>query len=154
MNDVRIKFMRAALKEAQKAEQKDEVPVGAVVVCDGKIVARAHNLRNTTCDGTAHAEVLAIKKAGKKLGRWNLSGCELYVTLEPCAMCAGAMVNSRIKKVYFGAFDRRYGCCGSIMDITDSELNHRVEAEGGVLEAECAGIISAFFKNLREKAKK
>ena len=146
--------MRAALKEAQKAEQKDEVPVGAVVVCDGKIVARAHNLRNTSCDGTAHAEVLVIKKAGKKLGRWNLSGCELYVTLEPCAMCAGAMVNSRIKKVYFGAFDHRYGCCGSIMDVTNSELNHRVEVEGGVLEEECAGIISAFFKNLREKAKK
>lgn len=148
------KFMKAAIREAKKAEAKDEVPVGAVVVYDGKIVSRAHNLRNTCNDGTAHAEILALKKAGKKLMRWNLSDCDVYVTLEPCAMCAGAMVNSRIRKVYFGAFDHRYGCCGSIMNITDSELNHKVEVEGGVLEEECSRIISAFFKNIRERAKK
>ena len=148
------KFMRAAIREAKKAEEKEEVPVGAVVVLDGKIVARAHNLRNTSCDGSAHAEILAIRKAGKKLGRWNLSGCDVYVTLEPCAMCAGAMVNSRIRKVYFGAYDHRYGCCGSIMSICDSELNHKFEVEGGVLESECSSMLTAFFKNLREKAKK
>ncbi len=153
MYDQKEKFMKAALLEAKKARLKDEVPVGAVVVYDGKIVARAHNLRNTACDGTAHAEILAIKKAGKKLMRWNLSDCDIYVTLEPCAMCAGAMVNSRIRKVYFGAFDHRYGCCGSIMNIVDSKLNHKVEVEGGVLESDCALIISSFFKNLREKAK-
>lgn len=152
--DEKERFMRAAITEANKAKAKDEVPIGAVLVNDGKIVARAHNLRNTSHDGTAHAEVLVIKKAGKKLGRWNLSECDIYVTLEPCAMCAGAMVNSRIRKVYFGAFDRRYGCCGSIMNITDSELNHKVEVEGGVLEAECSEILSSFFKKLREKAKK
>lgn len=145
--------MKAAIKEAVKAEKKDEVPVGAVIVLDGKIVARAHNLRNTSTDGTAHAEILAIKKAGKKLNRWNLTDCVMYVTLEPCAMCAGAAVNSRIKKIYFGAYDKRYGCCGSIMDITNSELNHRVEIEGGIMEAECSTMLSAFFKNLRERAK-
>lgn len=152
--DDKEKFMKAAIKEAIKAENKDEVPVGAVIVFNGKIVVRAHNLRNTHSDGTAHAEILAIKKAGKKLGRWNLSDCEMYVTLEPCAMCAGAAVNSRIKKIYFGAYDRRYGCCGSIMNVTDSELNHKVETEGGVLEEKCGEMLSSFFKKLREKAKK
>ena len=154
MYDQNQKFMKAALREAEKAALKDEVPVGAVVVYYGKIVARAYNKRNNLSDGTAHAEILALRKAGKKLGRWNLSDCDVYVTLEPCAMCAGAMVNSRIRKVYFGAYDRRYGCCGSIMNVTDSELNHKVEIEGGVLESECAYVLSSFFKNLREKAKK
>ena len=148
-----IKFMKAAIREAKKAEAKEEVPVGAVIVYEGKIVARAHNLRNTHFDGTAHAEILAIKKAGKKLNRWNLTDCEMYVTLEPCAMCAGAAVNSRIKKIYFGAFDKRFGCCGSIMNVTDSELNHRVEIEGGILESECSTMLSAFFKKLRERGK-
>lgn len=148
-----IKFMKAAIKEALKAEQKEEVPVGAVIVFEGKIVARAHNLRNTQSDGTAHAEILAIKKAGKKLKRWNLTDCEMYVTLEPCAMCAGAAVNSRIKKIYFGAYDKRYGCCGSIMNVTNSELNHRVDIEGGILQAECADILTSFFKKLRERGK-
>lgn len=149
-----MNFMKAAILEAYKAQQKDEVPVGAVIVFEGKIVARAHNRRNTDRNGTAHAEVLAIAKAGKKLGRWNLSDCEMYVTLEPCAMCAGAAVNSRIKKMYFGAYDKRFGCCGSVMNITDSCLNHKVEVEGGIMEEECAAIISTFFKNLREKGKK
>lgn len=147
------KFMKAAIKEALKAQEKEEVPVGAIIVLDGKIVARAHNQRNTHSDGTAHAEILAIQKAGKKLKRWNLTDCEMYVTLEPCAMCAGAAVNSRIKKIYFGAYDKRYGCCGSIMDITNSELNHRVEIQGGIMGEECAFLLSSFFKKLRERAK-
>lgn len=151
--DEKIKFMKAAIKEAYKAQAISEVPVGAVVVYDGKIVSRAHNMRNTAHDGSAHAEILAIRKAGKKLGRWNLTDCELYVTLEPCAMCAGAAVNSRIKRIYFGAFDRRFGCCGSIMNVTDSELNHKVEVIGGIMEEECSSMLSAFFKNLRERAK-
>ena len=151
--DEHIKFMRAAIREARKAEKIEEVPVGAVVVYDGKIVSRAHNKRNTHHDGTAHAEILAIQKAGKKLGRWNLSDCDLYVTLEPCAMCAGASVNSRIRRIYFGAYDYRYGCCGSIMDITNSALNHRVEIIGGIMQEECSTMLSAFFKKLRERAK-
>lgn len=153
MKDEKIKFMKAAIKEAQKAEKIEEVPVGAVIVFEGKIIARAHNRRNTQKDGTAHAEVLAIKKAGKKLNRWNLTDCEMYVTLEPCAMCAGAAVNSRIKRIYFGAYDRRFGCCGSIMDVTNSELNHRVEIVGGIMQDECSAMLSAFFKKLRERAK-
>ena len=145
--------MKVAIKEAQKAEAIEEVPVGAVIVYQGKIVARAHNKRNTNKDGTAHAEIMAIAKAGKKLGRWNLSDCEMYVTLEPCAMCAGAAVNSRIKRIIFGAYDKRFGCCGSIMDITNSELNHRVEIVGGVMEEQCRVMLSSFFKKLRERAK-
>lgn len=152
--DEKIRFMRAAIKEALKAEKADEVPVGAVVVLDGKIVSRAYNKRNTDRDGTAHAEILALKKAGKKLNRWNLTGCDLYVTLEPCAMCAGAAVNSRIKRIFFGAYDKRYGCCGSIMNVTDSGLNHKVQVQGGVMEAECAEMLSSFFKKLRERSKK
>ena len=153
MKSEQEKFMMAAIKEAQKAERIQEVPVGAVIVYEGKVVARAHNKRNTQSDGTAHAEILAIKKAGKKLGRWNLTDCEMYVTLEPCAMCAGAAVNSRIKRIYFGAYDKRYGCCGSIMDITNSELNHRVEIVGGIMEEQCRVMLSSFFKKLRERAK-
>lgn len=148
-----VKFMRAAIKEAIKAQAKEEVPVGAVIVYDGKIVSRAHNMRNSYSDGTAHAEILAIQKAGEKLKRWNLTDCVMYVTLEPCAMCAGAAVNSRIKKIYFGAYDKRYGCCGSIMDITNSELNHKVETEGGIMEQECSGMLTSFFKKLRERGK-
>ena len=152
MNE-QIKFMKVAIKEAQTAEAIEEVPVGAVIVYQGKIVARAHNKRNTNKDGTAHAEIMAIAKAGKKLGRWNLSDCEMYVTLEPCAMCAGAAVNSRIKRIIFGAYDKRFGCCGSIMNITNSELNHRVEIVGGVMEEQCRVMLSSFFKKLRERAK-
>lgn len=152
--DEHIKFMKAAISEAKKARQIEEVPVGAIIVLDGKIIARAHNRRNTNSDGTAHAEILAIKKAGKKLERWNLTDCEMYVTLEPCVMCAGAAVNSRIKRIYFGAFDHRYGGCGSLMDITQSELNHKIEVHGGIMETECAELLSSFFKNLRERNKK
>lgn len=146
------KFMRAALSEAKKAEQKSEVPVGAVIVMDGKVIARAHNERTTNCDPTAHAEVLALRKAGKKLGHWNLEGCELYVTKEPCVMCAGAIVLSRIKLVRYGAFDRRFGCAGTVKSLTDDPVfNHRAPAEGGILEHECAELLTSFFRERRKK---
>ena len=147
-----LKFMRAALREAVKAGEKSEVPVGAVVVLDGKIVARAHNVRTTACDPTAHAEIMALRKAGKKLGHWNLEGCELYVTKEPCVMCAGAIVLSRIKRVRYGAFDRRFGCGGTVRSLTDDpEFNHRAPAEGGIMECECAKLLTDFFKARRKK---
>lgn len=147
------KFMRAAIKEAFKAAAKGEIPVGAVVVFDGKIVARGHNLRIKNYDATAHAEVVAIKKAGKKLKRWNLTDCDLYVTLEPCAMCGGAAVNARIRRVIFGAYDHRFGCCGTLVNIAAFEkLNHRSEVIGGVLENECAGILKNYFKKMRNKS--
>lgn len=148
------KFMRAALKEAKKAEGKSEVPVGAVVVYDGKIIARAYNKRTNLNDPTAHAEVLALRKAGKKLGHWNLEGCELYVTKEPCVMCAGAIVLSRIKKVTYGAFDKRFGCGGTVLNLTNNPVfNHRAETEGGVMECECASMLTEFFRARRKKKK-
>ena len=144
------KFMRAAIKEAARAAAKGEIPVGAVVVFGGKIVARGHNLRITGCDATAHAEVVAIKKAGKKLSRWNLADCDLYVTLEPCAMCGGAVVNARIRRLVFGAYDHRFGCCGTLVNIACFEkLNHRAVVVGGVLEKECAEILTGHFRRMR-----
>lgn len=148
------KYMKAALAEAVKAEGKSEVPVGAVVVLDGKVIARAHNERTTKCDPTAHAEILALRKAGKKLGHWNLEGCELYVTKEPCVMCAGAIVLSRIKRVRYGAYDRRFGCAGTVKSLTDDPaFNHRAPAEGGLMECECAKMLTEFFCVRRERAK-
>ena len=145
------KMMKAALKEAEKANDSNEVPVGAVIVLDGKIIARAYNRRSTNADPTAHAEILALRKAGKKLGRWNLEGCEIYVTKEPCVMCAGAMVLSRMKKVHFGAFDKRFGCSGTVMNLSDCPVfNHRAPAEGGILEEECAELLTSFFKERRK----
>lgn len=150
------KYMRAALAEARKAEKKSEVPVGAVIVApDGSIVARAHNERTTKCDPTAHAEILALRKAGKKLGHWNLEGYELYVTKEPCVMCAGAIVLSRIARVRYGAFDRRFGCAGTVKSLTDDPVfNHRAKAEGGLMECECAKMLTDFFKARRVKKTK
>lgn len=145
------RFMRAAIKQAQKAALRDEVPVGAVIVKDGKIISKAHNKKEEKNNATAHAEIEAITKAGKKLGNWYLDGCELYVTLEPCAMCAGAIINSRISKLYFGAWDAKYGCCGSIYNLPqDKRFNHNVATEGGVLEQECAALLSGFFKTKRK----
>ncbi|MBQ7227518.1 MAG: tRNA adenosine(34) deaminase TadA [Clostridia bacterium] len=147
--------MKVALREAKKAEEKSEVPVGAVIVRDGKIIARAHNVRTTAHDPTAHAEVIALRKAGKKLGAWNLEGCELYVTKEPCVMCAGAIVLSRIKRVRYGAFDKRFGCGGTVLNLTNNPVfNHRAETEGGFMEAECAGMLTDFFKARRVKKDK
>lgn len=149
------KFMRAALCEAAKAGEKGEVPVGAVIVKDGKIIARGHNEREYKHDPTAHAEVVAIRKAGRKLGRWNLSDCDLFVTLEPCAMCGGAIVYSRIRTVYYGADDLRFGCCGTVMNIAqDDRLNHRAEIVSGVMKDECVQPIKDFFKEKRKMGKR
>ena len=141
------KFMKEALKEAKKAYDKLEVPVGAVIVKDGKIIARAHNLKETKFDTTKHAEILAIQKASKKLNSWRLIDCEMYVTLEPCSMCAGALINSRIKKVYIGASDQKTGAVGSVFNLLeDYTFNHKVEYKKGVLQDECESILKEFFK--------
>lgn len=146
-----IKFMRQAIKEAIKAKMKDEVPIGAVVVLNGKVIARGHNLMEKTQLATAHAEINAINKACKKLKSWRLDGAELYVTIEPCAMCAGAITNARIKKVYFGAYEQKSGCANSKFPIlSESGLNHVTEFEGGILEEECANIIKNYFKEKRK----
>ncbi|MBQ2937681.1 MAG: tRNA adenosine(34) deaminase TadA [Clostridia bacterium] len=149
------KFMHAALKEAKKAYDKLEVPVGAVIVKDGKIIARAHNLKETKFDTTKHAEILAIQKASKKLNSWRLLDCEMYVTLEPCSMCAGALINSRIKKVYIGANDEKTGAVGSVFNLLeDYTFNHKVEIEKGILKNECEEILKSFFKDLRKMKNK
>lgn len=153
--DNKEKFMKEALKEANKAYGKLEVPVGAVIVKDGKIIARAHNLKETKLDTTKHAEILAIQKASKKLNSWRLLDCEMYVTLEPCSMCAGALINSRIKKVYIGASDEKTGAVGSVFNLLeDYTFNHKVEYEKGILENECEEILSNFFRDLRKLKKK
>ena len=132
------KFMKEALKEAKKAYNKLEIPVGAVIVKNGKIIARAHNQKETKLDTTKHAEILAIQKASKKIGAWRLLDCEMYVTLEPCPMCAGAIINSRIKKVYIGTKDEKTGAVGSVFNLfKDYTFNHNVEAETGILQSQC-----------------
>ena len=144
-------FMKEALKEAKKAYDKLEIPVGAVIVKDGKIIARAHNQKETKCDTTKHAEILAIQKASKKLKSWRLLNCEIYVTLEPCSMCAGAIINSRIKKVYIGAMDEKTGAVGSVFNLFDDyKFNHKPEFETGILKDECEEILKSFFKELRK----
>lgn len=148
------KFMKEALKEAKKAYEKDEIPVGAVIVKDNKIIARAHNLKEGKNNAICHAEILAIQKACKKLGSWRLLDCEMYVTLEPCSMCAGALINSRIKKIYIGTSDEKTGACGSKLNLLkDFKFNHNVEIEQYILKDECEKILKDFFKNLRERKK-
>ena len=148
------KFMKEALKEAKKAYKKLEVPVGAVIVKDGKIIARAHNLKETKTDTTKHAEILAIQKASKKLESWRLLDCEMYITLEPCSMCAGAIINSRIKKIYIGALDEKTGAAGSVLNLfEDYKFNHKVEVEKGVMQEECETILKDFFKMLMKYKK-
>ena len=142
--------MEQAYKEALKALKYDEVPVGAVVVYNDKIIARAYNKKETSGRAIAHAEVLAIDKANKKIGDFRLEDCTLYVTLEPCIMCAGAIVSSRIKRVVFGASDPRFGACKSMINIFDLKLNHNVLLSGGVMEEKCSKLISDFFKKLRK----
>ena len=147
--------MKSALKCAQKAYEEGEVPIGAVVVLDGKIVSRGHNRRTGRQIATAHAEIEAIEKACKKLKSWRIPECELYVTLEPCPMCMGAALNARIKKIYFGAYeDKGRSLTNEIANA--NLLNHKIEVEGGVMEEECRGILSDFFSSMRarEKAKK
>ena len=149
---MQIKFMNSAIKEALKARQEDEVPIGAVIVKEGKIIARAHNKMEKTQLATAHAEILAINKACKKLKSWRLDDAEMYVTIEPCAMCAGAIVNARIKKVYFGAYEEKSGCAESKFSVlTDSGLNHTTQFEGGIKREECAEIIKNYFKSKRNR---
>ena len=143
------KFMKEALKEAKKAYEKLEVPVGAVIVKNGKIIARAHNLKETKKNTTKHAEILAIEKASKKLNAWRLLDCEMYITLEPCSMCAGAIINSRIKKIYIGALDEKTGAAGSVLNLFDYKFNHKVEVEKGILQKECEKVLKDFFKELR-----
>lgn len=145
------KFMKEALKEAKKAYDKLEIPVGAVIVKDGKIVARAHNSKEGKQDTTKHAEIIAIQKASKKLQNWRLNDCEMYVTLEPCPMCSGALIQSRIKKVYIGTMDEKTGACGSVLNLlSDYKFNHVVEEESGILKEECEKILKDFFKMLRK----
>ena len=153
MNENAEKFMRAAIAEAKKAEAKGEVPVGAVIVRDGQIIARAYNTRETAKNALCHAEIKAIHKACKKLGGWRLPGCELYVTLEPCPMCAGAIVNARIVSVYYGAYDKKAGAFGTLFDMNTFGLNHKPEIYPGILETECAGLLSDFFAALRIRQK-
>ncbi|MGN1299860.1 MAG: tRNA adenosine(34) deaminase TadA, partial [Clostridia bacterium] len=132
-----------------------EIPVGAVIVKDGKIIGRGHNLKETKNDTTNHAEIIAIKKASKKLKSWRLTGCTMYVTLEPCTMCAGALIQARLDKVVIGTMDEKTGACGSVLNVVeDYKFNHRVEIEKGVMEKECKSIIQEFFKKLRGKKKK
>ncbi|MGR6679014.1 nucleoside deaminase [Bacillus velezensis] len=147
-------YMREAIKEAKKAEAKGEVPIGAVLVLHDEIVARAHNLRETEQRSLAHAEMLAIDEACRKLGTWRLEGAVLYVTLEPCPMCAGAVVLSRVDKVVFGAFDPKGGCTGTLMNLLQEErFNHQAEVVSGVLGEECGEMLSAFFRKLRRQKK-
>ena len=141
-------FMKEALKEAKKAYNKLEIPVGAVIVKDGKIIARAHNIKEEKHDTTKHAEIIAIQKASKKLETWRLNDCEMYVTLEPCPMCAGAIIQARIKKVYIGAMDEKTGACGSVLNLfKDFKFNHNVELETGIFKEDCEKILKDFFKS-------
>jgi tRNA(adenine34) deaminase len=146
--------MDRAIGEARKAEAKDEVPIGCVIVLDGRIIARGHNLRETTQDPAAHAELIAIRKAARKLGSWRLLNCTLYVTLEPCTMCMGAIILARIPTVVFGCFDPKGGAAGSLYDLSrDARLNHSVELIPNVLQGACSGMLSDFFVALRESKK-
>ena len=148
------KYMKAAIAQAKKARKLLETPIGCVIVRDGRIIARGYNRRNTEHNTLAHAEIKAIKKACRIVGDWRLEGCTMYVTLEPCPMCAGALVQSRIDKVVIGAMNPKAGCAGSVMNILDTQgLNHRVDIETGVLREECAALMSDFFKELRQSKK-
>lgn len=143
------KYMKAAIEQAKTALEEGEVPVGAVVVRNGEVIAAAHNMVEQYKDASAHAEMLALNMASKAVGDWRLSGCSLYVTLEPCPMCTGAILNSRISEVVFGAFDGEMGCCGSCTDLTDGILSRRTRCIGGIMEEECASLLSCAFKGIR-----
>ena len=146
------KFMEEALKEAETAASEGEVPVGAVIVRDGEIIARAHNMTEQAKDPTAHAEILAIRKAAAFLGGWRLTDCSMFVTVEPCSMCAGAIVWARIGRLYIGAMDPKAGACGSLYNIPqDSRLNHYVEIETGMMSDECSSLMKRFFRKLRSE---
>ena len=150
MMTINEKYMKAAIKEAMKAQDIDEVPIGCVVVKDGEIIARGYNKREKEQDATSHAELKTLQKACKKLKSWRLVGCDIYVTLEPCLMCAGAIIQSRIENVYFGAYDPKGGAFGSSINVLDAKnINHRPNVCGGILEAECSQILKGYFKKKR-----
>lgn len=149
------KYMKEAMRQARKAEALDEVPIGCVIVREGKILARGYNRRNTDKNTLAHAELIAIKKASKRFGDWRLEDCTLYVTLEPCQMCAGAIVQCRMGKVVIGAMNPKAGCAGSVLNLLQVEkFNHQVPFESGVLGEECSQMLSDYFRGLRERKKK
>lgn len=148
------RFMKEAIRQAKKAEALEEVPIGCVIVYEGKIIARGYNRRNTDKNTLSHAELNAIRKASKKLGDWRLEGCTMYVTLEPCQMCSGALVQSRIDEVVIGCMNAKAGCAGSVMNLLQVDgFNHQVKITQGVLEEECSAMLSDFFRRLREKKK-
>lgn len=148
------RFMKAAIREARKAENLEEVPIGCVIVYEGKIIARGYNRRNTDKNTLSHAELNAIRKASKKLGDWRLEGCTIYITLEPCQMCAGAIVQARITRAVIGSMNAKAGCAGSVLNILEMpEFNHQVDVTRGVLQEECGEMLSEFFRRLRIKKK-
>ena len=148
------KFMREAIRQAKKAYALDEVPIGCVIVYEGKIIARGYNRRNTDKNTLSHAELIAIKKASRKLGDWRLEGCTMYITLEPCQMCAGAMVQARVTEAVIGSMNPKAGCAGSVLNILEMEgFNHQVNVRRGVMEEECSRMLSSFCRELREKKK-
>lgn len=147
------RFMKEAIKEAIKARKKDEVPIGAVIVKEGKVISRGHNLRETKQNSLKHAEIIAIDRACKKLNNFRLENCDLYVTVEPCLMCSGAIVQSRIGKVYFGTCDEKYGAVKSVANAFDIKSNHKVEFEQGIYKDECETLVKEFFKELRQRKK-
>lgn len=153
--DKDIKYMKAALKQAEKAYALGEVPIGCVIVYEDKIIGRGYNRRNTDKNTLCHAEITAIRKASRKMGDWRLEGCTLYVTLEPCQMCAGACVQARMDRVVIGAMNPKAGCAGSVLNLLEMpEFNHQVEVIRGISEEECSSILTRFFKELREKNRK
>lgn len=148
------KYMKEAIRQAKKAYALEETPIGCVIVYEGKIIGRGYNRRNTDKNPLAHAELAAIKKASKKIGDWRLEGCTMYVTLEPCQMCAGAIVQSRMSRVVVGCMNPKAGCAGSVLNLLRMErFNHQAELETGILEEECSGLMKQFFRELRERKK-
>ena len=150
MSNIDIKYMKEAIKEAKKAYKLGEIPVGCVIVYNDEIIARGYNKREKNNQAIDHAEIIAIKKASKKLNSWRLDNCKMYITLEPCVMCSGAIIQSRIPDVIYGAYDNRFGCHKSIINIFDVKFNHNVNISGGLLENECSNLIKDFFKELRK----
>ena len=155
MKDTDEKYMKEALKQAKKAYALEETPIGGVIVHEGKIISRGYNRRNTDKNPLAHAEITAIRKASKKLGDWRLEGCTLYVTLEPCQMCAGAIIQSRMDRVVIGCMNPKAGCAGSVLNLLQVDrFNHQADVTRGVLEEKCSELMKSFFRELREKKKK
>lgn len=151
--DIDQKFMKLALREANKAKEEDEVPIGAVAVLDGKVIARGHNTREKTGNAINHAEMIVIQKACKKVGNWRLDQVTIYVTIEPCPMCMGAMLNARVNRLVYGADDKKGGCCGSLYNLNEGKYNHTIDITKGVMQTECADIIRTYFEEKRRKNK-